>query len=59
VGLVDKDQKKNRRGVVVGLQWEWDLVGVALFEVGGQGEASASGPDIGGLVGVQTVDPHS
>jgi hypothetical protein len=34
-------------------------VGVTLFEVGGQSEASAGRPDIRGLIGVQTVDPHS
>jgi hypothetical protein len=52
VGFIDEDKQKHMCGVVVGFQRERDLVGVTLIEVGGQGEASASGPDIRGLVGV-------
>ena len=54
--LVDENEQE---GVVMGFQRERELVGVALVEVSGEGEAGAGCPDIRGLVGVQTVDPQA
>ena len=59
LGLVLLVDKNEQEGVVMGFQREWKFVGVTLGEVGGEGEAGAGRPDIGGLVGVQTVDPQA